>query len=478
MKPWKIALFILLVMGGLLLATLFSRPVNLPGMRSEDGFAGGKFLIKYPTLNTFLGTGAPVMNTRVDSVITLAGKPDGELRISPPDFSSIDTAGLERIVYPAGDPGFPVRLRALFEGESCRILHYGDSQLEGDRISGYLRQRLQAVFGGSGPGFIPIKQVYEQMAAHVTVSDNWERLAAFDPTQEPVGDKNYGLYASFSRFSGNPSPSSDSSAGKKMPPKSTFIRINPSYSTYPALRRFNTIGLHYGNADTPVKVVVRSGDSVVNETALIADGAYHCLEIRPGGTPEELTFIFGGGSSPDFYGLTLDGEKGISLDNIAMRGASGTVFSRLNPDAFRAMAGRLKPEVLIFQYGGNTVPYMNDSAAIDEYTRFLTGNIRWVKRQIPDALVLFIGPGDMSTMVNGNMVTYPLLPYLDVKLREACSSNGWAFWSMFRVMGGENAMPAWVDQGLAATDYTHFSPKGSRLIAELFFTSLYLDLMR
>jgi lysophospholipase L1-like esterase len=39
-------------------------------------------------------------------------------------------------------------------------------------------------------------------------------------------------------------------------------------------------------------------------------------------------------------------------------------------------------------------------------------------------------------------------------------------------------MPAWVDQGLAATDYTHFSPKGSRLIAELFFTSLYLDLMR
>jgi hypothetical protein len=101
-----------------------------------------------------------------------------------------------------------------------------------------------------------------------------------------------------------------------------------------------------------------------------------------------------------------------------------------------------------------------------------------VKRQIPDALVLFIGPGDMSTMVNGNMVTYPLLPYLDVKLREACSNNGWAFWSMFRAMGGENAMPAWVDQGLAATDYTHFSPKGSRLIAELFFTSLYLDLMR
>jgi hypothetical protein len=478
MKPWKIALFILMVMGGLLLATLFSRPVVLRGMRSEDGLTGGKILIKYPTLNTFLGSTAPAINTRVDSVITLAGKPDGELRTSPPDFSSIDTAGLERIAYPAGDPGFPVRLRALLEGESCRILHYGDSQLEGDRISGYLRQRLQAIFGGSGPGFIPIKQVYEQLAAHVTVSENWERLAAFDPTQEPVSDKNYGLYASLSRFTGRAVMTSDSSANDGAAAKSTFIRINPSFSSYPALRRFNTISLHYGNAISPVKVVVRSGDSVVNETALIADGSYHCLEIRTGGTPEELVFVFEGGSSPDFYGLTLDGTKGISLDNIAMRGASGTVFSRLNPAGFKAMAGRLNPRILIFQYGGNTVPYMNDSAAIDNYTRYLAGNIRWVKRQIPDAMILFIGPGDMSTMINGNMVTYPLLPYLDVKLREACSGNGWAYWSMFRAMGGENAMPAWVDQGLAATDYTHFSPKGSRLIAELFFTSLYLDLMR
>ncbi|HOI87355.1 MAG TPA: hypothetical protein PLV51_05805 [Lentimicrobium sp.] len=478
MKPWKIALFILLVMGGLLLATLFSRPVSLPGMRSEDGLTGGKIRIKYPTLRTFLGSGAPVVNTRVDSVITLAGKPDGEPRTSLPDFTAIDTAGLERIVYPSGDHEFPLRLRTLFEGESCRILHYGDSQLEGDRISGYLRHRLQSVFGGSGPGFIPVKQAYEQISAHVTVSDNWERLAAFDPTQEPVSDKNYGVYASFSRFTKNAPHWSDSAQRGSPVKQSAYIRIMPSFSSYPALRRFNTIGLHYGNANFPVKAVVRLGDSIVNETALIADGAYHCLEIRTDGTPGELTFVLEGRSSPDFYGLTLDGGKGISLDNIAMRGASGTVFSRLNPSGFKAMAVRLNPQVLIFQYGGNTVPYMNDSVAIDDYTRYLAGNIRWVNRMIPDAMVLFIGPGDMSTMVNGNMVTYPLLPYLDARLRETCNRNGWAYWSMFRAMGGLNAMPAWVDQGLASTDYTHFSPKGSRTIAELFFTSLYLDLMR
>lgn len=53
MKPWKIALFILLVMGGLLLATLFSSRVVLEGMRSEDGFSVGGSMIKYPTIETF-----------------------------------------------------------------------------------------------------------------------------------------------------------------------------------------------------------------------------------------------------------------------------------------------------------------------------------------------------------------------------------------------------------------------------------------
>ena len=36
-----------------------------------------------------------------------------------------------------------------------RIVHYGDSQIEVDRISGYLRYKLQQQFGGSGPGLIP-----------------------------------------------------------------------------------------------------------------------------------------------------------------------------------------------------------------------------------------------------------------------------------------------------------------------------------
>ena len=42
---------------------------------------------------------------------------------------------------------------------SIRVLHYGDSQIEGDRITDYLRLKLQGQFGGSGPGLISLMPV-------------------------------------------------------------------------------------------------------------------------------------------------------------------------------------------------------------------------------------------------------------------------------------------------------------------------------
>ena len=71
------------------------------------------------------------------------------------DFSKIDTTKIERIHYPADVPDFVKTLSKNLNRKSCRMIHYGDSQLEGDRITSYLRNRFQKIYGGSGPGFIP-----------------------------------------------------------------------------------------------------------------------------------------------------------------------------------------------------------------------------------------------------------------------------------------------------------------------------------
>lgn len=476
MRPWKIVLFIFTVLGLLLLISVFSTSdhgensgIELPGIK-----------VKYPTTSIFLQGKKVETNLVADSIVHAIESimPVEEFKPSIPDFSMMDTARLVRIAWPENKGKFVDELQAHLQSDRCRILHYGDSQLEGDRISGYLRNRLQGIYGGTGPGFLPIKQVYHQLAAEIIVTDNWLRYAVFDPTQDKLPDMNYGIYTSVSRFTPAETSYADSTISENRPLTTASITIRPSFKSFARLKQFNRIGLHYGNALAPVEVKVFVNSELIKEGALIADGSYHSFEILTGNTPAEVYIELTGTISPDFYGLTLDGESGIQLDNIAMRGSSGTIFNRMSTYGFNKMAAKLNPKVVILQYGGNTVPYIKDSLAVVNYTRYLSSHINWLRNRMPGTVFLFVGPGDMSTLVNGDYITYPLLPYLDKQLKKSCTSNGVAYWSMFKAMGGENSMQYWVEQQLAANDYTHFSPKGSRIISELFFNALYLDLSR
>ena len=57
--------------------------------------------------------------------------------------------------YTFFDPVFRAFERARKEGRTLRVVHYGDSQIELDRISSNLREALQTRFGGRGTGMFP-----------------------------------------------------------------------------------------------------------------------------------------------------------------------------------------------------------------------------------------------------------------------------------------------------------------------------------
>ena len=57
-----------------------------------------------------------------------------------------------------------------------RIMYYGDSQIEGDRITSYLRQTLREENGGTGPGlFLPLMPVMYTKSIWIRSSSNWKR---------------------------------------------------------------------------------------------------------------------------------------------------------------------------------------------------------------------------------------------------------------------------------------------------------------
>lgn len=485
-SPFKIIFYILLTLVLLGAITFLSTTKSYENGSVKEGFFIGDVYIKYPTYSSFMADKKADRSKikSVDSIVHSVEKVIKELEQQPElseaitqilDFSKIDTIKVQRIQYPENRLQFIQELRDKLESGTCRIIHYGDSQLEGDRISGYLRNRLQGIYGGSGPGFIPVLQVYDQISANVVPSGNWTRYAYFDPTQKKMSHKKYGAYSTFSRFT-ETYETVDSLLLDTLKIQKASISISVPTKSYARLRSFKKIGLHYGNVLAPISIKVYKEGQLIASEMLIKDGNYHNFEINLVTTPDNIKIELESKISPDFYGITIDGNNGISLDNVAMRGASGTIFAGTDGTVFQQMYRELDPKVLIFQYGGNSVPYLKDSLEVANYVGYLKNHINWVKRKSRNAKVIFIGPSDMTTNQNGQMITYPLLPYLNEVLEKMCVENDMAFWSMYDAMGGENSMKHWVDQGLAATDYTHFSPSGTRIISELFFLSLYLDL--
>ncbi|MEZ4803004.1 MAG: lipase [Gelidibacter sp.] len=491
-SPIKISVYIVLTLLVLFGITYLSAGKKLENGKYQEGFYIGNVLIKYPKASSFLEQQAADKSTikSMDSIVSNVEDlvvdeeqvfEEGAIKSEKfvpniPDLSKIDTSKVQRIAYPSDRLGFISQIKSNLNSDNCRIIHYGDSQLEGDRISAYLRNRLQGIYGGSGSGFVPIVQVYENISSVVSHSDNWTRYAYFDPTTEKFPHKKYGAYTSLSRFTPVYAEPIDSLMLDSLQVVKATIDIGIPTKSYGLLKKFHKVGLHYGNATAPTSIKVYKDGVLIKSEALIADGNYHKCAIDLSTTPSNLQIVLESKISPDFYGLTLDGANGISLDNVAMRGSSGTVFAGTNGDNFAQMYRQLNPKLIIFQYGGNSVPYLSDSLKVREYASYLKNHINWVKRKTTNANIIFIGPSDMTTSENGEMKTYPLLPYLNKTLQNVCLENGIAYWNMFDAMGGENSMEHWVNQGMAADDYTHFSRSGTKVISELFFLALYLDL--
>jgi lysophospholipase L1-like esterase len=167
------------------------------------------------------------------------------------------------------------------------------------------------------------------------------------------------------------------------------------------------------------------------------------------------------------YGVSLETPTGVMVDNIPMRGSSGVIFTRLESRSLSDYYSATNTRLLILQYGGNMIPQSSKKSTIDGYVKNLRTQINHLRRCAPYASILFIGPSDMSTRINGKMVTYPMVPYLDKKLREMAQEEKISYWSMYEAMGGKNSMVEWVEKGLAGSDYVHFTRAGANKVGQM-----------
>ena len=376
--------------------------------------------------------------------------------------------------YPNNDPSvlYPFfRSLEQLPGQDklIRILHYGDSQIEGDRISSYLRNQLQKEYGGAGIGLFPVVLPNNtNIALRHSITRHWKRFTPHDLPEANFRHRRFGVLMSFSRFSPYYSYYQDEVY-------EASIRIADSPISFDLNSRFTQCRIFFGYNEKPFIVKINYGGQTKEADMIPATDSLKQISWNVPSNLDELTITFQGNHSPDIYGMALDSKRGIALDNIPLRGSSGTEFTKYDTAFLKSMMNKLKVKLIIMHFGVNLVPLIREDYTFYE-NRFYR-QLKMLKSVNQDVSIIVMGVTDMSEKEGGNYRSWPNIEKIRDAQKNAAFRAGCAFWDTYEAMGGRNSMPSWVfsTPPLARKDFTHFTYKGSVVIAKMFYKALMKD---
>ena len=402
------------------------------------------------------------------------------------------------------------------QSEIVRIAHYGDSQIEGDRLTCFLRTRLQARFGGSGLGFVPLIDNTDNVNLSRTHSANWKRYTVF---HDRFSNGYYGAAGSVFRFGNgfidndedvledttktaadnNDQKAKDHKAKGKKTKVKKKKKVEPkngdsdkvadkndvadkatysgsayvSFSLLPQIR-YDHVSLMYGRSKSPCKVNVYCNGEKVFSDDLPETETFKIFDLHIPANTLNFKLEFLSSNSPDFYGLLVDGTHGVQIDNYSLRGHSGDGLMLINQNYFSIQLRKLNTRLIMLQYGINAVPYIKSDKMCQSLEESYVSELNMLKSVAPNASILVIGVGDMARHSEGESASYPMLPKIRDAQKRAALRTNCAFYDLFETMGGLNSIIAWYNKKLASTD-GHLTTKGREIIAKDIYDALMIE---
>lgn len=386
---------------------------------------------------------------------------------------------------------------------NIRIAYFGDSIIEGDLITGKLREQFQAAYGGSGVGLVPVTSIVNEFRKTIrhSFSRNWETLSFMNhgSGKVPLGMIGYtfiprNYYSAETVIPAETAPvivdtlSTDSLATvpTTLPtpppePKKELRRYyvdGPSWVEYSGVKEpggapeFRRIRLFYSHAsaNSQVRVSLDGGDK--QSHTLRAGEGVNVLDLSPSAPIRKIRLEFSPLDPIHVYGVSFDDTAGFYLDNLSVRGYSGLYFNRIPADILSSFQAKLGYDLVILQYGENvSSPQIRDYS---NYKRGMINTVRHIQSALPGVPILILSAHDRSIKQNGVLLTSPDIPILVNTQGEIARSTGCAFWNVFEAMGGLNSMLGYVKAkpALANLDYTHFTRAGANKIALLLYNVL------
>lgn len=375
------------------------------------------------------------------------------------EIVQFDSAAIKAGIYPIEDfsgnslEHFYAALKKLNQ-KPVRIAFYGDSFIEGDIISDFLRDTLQHVYGGEGVGLVPLASEVSNFRKSIQHTfSNWSTytLLSAEIPDIPLGISGYSY----------------------VPEEGNTVTYKPGKK--PVQNKFKTVKILYQNKGTAtINYTINVGPEItkslkrsdsVNQL-LISSQAIHSISMRFSST-DDLTL----------FGVSFDDTLGLYVDNFSMRSNSGISLAKLSPYYLKQFNAYLDYKLIILQYGLN-VALETDSTTYGWYIAKMTKIIRDLKASFPNANFLLLSVSDRGINENGKIITMNGIPVMRAVQREIARQSGIAFWDMYEAMGGKNSMSNYTEAKppLAAKDYTHLNHKGGKIIGKKLAEALLYEI--
>ena len=349
-----------------------------------------------------------------------------------------------------------------------RIAHYGDSQIEGDRITQHLRYYFQKQFGGAGLGYIPFLEAASHHSFQRINKGWWTKYSVF---QNKYKSGLYGASGCTFRYQKILSDRDKEKLlqNRNIEPLQASMKIVFPYKRQP----YDEVKLMWGNAEVPFLLqVLNHKDSLVFEKEYTPSVSFNLSKLDFLPDSKGFRIKFTSNLSPDLYGILVESKKGIQIDNYALRGHSGIGLTTIDKDFLMSQYDLLGTKLIIFQYGGNIVGY--DSPNFKWFENEVYRMLMYYKKIAPDASILVVGVGDAGFRKDDKIYSFASVPKIRDAQKNACLRAGVAFWDLYEVMGGKNAIIAWAKErpALVGHDFAHFTPHGQRLVANMLYSAL------
>ncbi len=452
MRPGRILLFLLAVV-----LTLFVLSLAITYQRSGRGTlfheSSDDTLAHDTVTHDELFSDTTVNETPVADTAAHESPP----AVSDPDLPAVTVAA----PYYPGDA-----LRdSLAKGRQVRILYYGDSQVEGDRVTSLLRRQLREEGGGTGPGLIsPVMPVMYTRSWVVRSSSNWKRYTLLDYRKGSIAHNRMGPMLAISRFT----PPGDSLETRSF----ASVKINPVPGADASVSEYDKLRIFYGNNYDTILVGIRSGSKLV-DFAMLQMGEGPLEYTVPLPSISDITVEFTGRNSPDIYGLSLESDEGVIIDNVPVRGSAGLEFVMTDIRGIEGCLEKLKPDIIFLQFGLNVV--RNVRSEYHYYEEGLVKQIEYLKQASGGVPVVLVSVTDMALRVSDTIRYFPNIRAIRDAQMKAAARSGAIFWDAWESMGGRGSILKWFQKvpPLASRDLTHLSNDGADTLA----ARIYADLL-